>query len=200
MVTSGSPRCPYCGADLSWGETHCPYCGASLAPHNVPLPGGLLQGPFPRELAVERQRVGWRVHHELFDEGIPLGRFSQYWHGGIRYRSPRGLVYRTQGGRLLRFRLRWVCERDLVGWVEQAGRWVRHYRVGYGGDLYELLSASPMSRSFFLQGQTERRLLQARPAGLARSPFLTIYAPLSLELLAMVYAAILVLWRQIATV
>ncbi|MGC8875142.1 MAG: hypothetical protein ACP5SI_11950, partial [Chloroflexia bacterium] len=64
MVTSGSPRCPSCGADLGWGVQECPYCGATLIPRRPQLPGGILSGPFPRALRVER-RGFLRAEHAL---------------------------------------------------------------------------------------------------------------------------------------
>lgn len=183
---------------MQWGEDRCPYCGSSLLPRGFPLSNHLFRGPFPRSLRLERQGH-WRVDHCLSDGEASLGCFTQYWHGGVAFRPPRGKLYRTRGGRMVRLRLLWLCGPQVVGWVEQDGLWVRRYHVVYGGSRYLLLSLSPMSRSFVLRDETGTRLLQVWPASRSLPPRLTVYAPLPLELLGLIYAAALVLWRQVAT-
>ena len=51
-----------------------------------------------------------------------------------------------------------------------------------------------MSQRYLLRGEGERPLLTLIPARLGRDPALTLHAPLSLELLALTYAAVLLLW------
>jgi hypothetical protein len=198
LVTSGAPRCPHCGADLQWGEDCCPYCGSSLLPCRFHPSNHLFQGPFPRSLQLRRQGR-WQVSHCLFDGKVRLGCFTQYWHGGVTFQPPQGKLYRTRGGRMVRLRLLWQCGPQVVGWVEQDGLWVRRYNVVYGGNRYLLLSLSPMSRSFMLRDESGARLIQMWPASRSLPPRLTICAPLPLELLGQIYAAALVLWRQVAT-
>lgn len=200
MVTSGAPRCPHCGADVSWGTTTCPYCGSSLAARRQNLPAGLVEGPFPRRLRVVRQGVV-RASHQLYDGETLLGTFTQRWPAGIRFASARGFRYRTRRKRIVRLVLHWTCGPDLVAWVEQSRLWVRRYRLHYGGNRYWLISRSPMSLSFLLQNEEGTLLARLDPGApiRRRAPGLTVYAPVALELVALAYATALVLWRQAVT-
>lgn len=200
MVTSGSPRCPLCGADLKWGETTCPYCGSSLLPRPSVLPGGLLSGPFPRHLRVERQGL-LRASHRLYDGSALLGTFTQRWPAGIRFSSSRGQRYRTRRKKWLRLVLHWTCGPALVAWVEQSRFWVRRYRLQYGGARYWLSSASPMSLSFTLCDEAGSLLVEVEPgaAWRRRAPSLAVHAPVALELVALAYAMAMVFWRQAAS-
>ncbi len=195
MVVSGSPRCPSCGADLGWGEKECPYCGTVLFPRKPALPGGILSGPFPRRLRVERRGL-LRAQHALYDGEIYLGSFTQSWPAGVRFSSPQGYRYRTLRKRLFRLVLHWKCGPQLVAWVEQPYPWIRRYRLQYGGASYCLSALSPMSLSFVLRDESDRYLAELRPASLFRPPSITVHAPLALELLALAYATALVFWRQ----
>jgi len=200
LVTSGAPRCPHCGADLEWGTSRCPYCGSSLLPEPARLPGGLIGGPFPRRLRVERHGLV-RASHQLYDGDVLLGTFTQRWPAGIRFASSRGFRYRTRRKRMVRLVLHWTCGPDLVAWVEQSRLWLRRYRLHYGGNRYWLTSVSPMSLSFLLHDE-EGVLLARLDPGVPfrrRPPALTVYAPVSLELVALAYATALVLWRQAVT-
>lgn len=198
MVTSGAPRCPHCGADLPWGATHCAYCGSCLAARPSLPPDRLIEGPFPRELRIERHGIV-RARHELYDGDTLLGTFTQSWPAGIRFLSARGYRYRTRRRRMLRMVLHWTCGPTLVAWVEQSRLWIRRYRLHYGGARYWLLSVSPMSLSFVLRDEEGTTLALVRPAPLLRPPHLVIRAPLPLELVALAYATALVLWRQAVT-
>lgn len=199
MVVSGAPRCPYCGADLGWEEVRCPYCGRSLVAHQQTLPGGLLRGPFPRELRVERHGLV-RACHRLYDGDLLLGTFTQRWPAGVRFLSPRGHRYRTRRKHMVRLVLHWTCGHDLVAWVEQPRVWIRKYRLQYGGTSYYLSSVSPMSLRFLLHD--EERTLLAKidpPVPFRRAPNLMLHGPLPLELVALAYATALVFWRQAVT-
>ncbi|MGB9724076.1 MAG: hypothetical protein ACP5OO_12260 [Chloroflexia bacterium] len=200
MVTSGAPRCPYCGADLGWGEGRCPYCGSSLLPRSPAWPGALIGGPFPRQLRVERKGL-LRASHHLYDDEMLLGTFTQRWPAGIRFLSTRGYRYRTRRKRLLRLVLHWTCGPDLVAWVEQSRFWIRRYRLHYGGNRYWLTSASPMSLHFLLSDEAGGLLAELAPGRPIRHqpPTVTVYAPVTLEVVALAYATALVLWRQAAT-
>ncbi len=199
MVTSGAPRCPYCGADLGWGEQRCPYCGRSLVPHRPPRAGGLIEGPFPRRLRVEK--TGWvRASHRLFDGDMLLGTFNQRWPAGIRFHPSQGQAYRTRRKKRVRMLLLWTCGRDMVASVEQTRLWVRQYNLRYGGSRYRLSSTSPMSLSFLLRDEHGALLAQIDPpVPFRRAPHLAVHAPLPLELVALAYATALVLWRQAIT-
>lgn len=200
MVTSGAPRCPYCGADVGWGERRCPYCGSSLLPHIQARPGALIGGPFPRQLRVERQGLV-RACHRLYDGEMLLGTFTQRWPAGIRFFSARGYRYHTRRKRMLRLVLHWTCGPALVAWVEQSRFWIRRYRLHYGGNRYWLASASPMSLRFFLSDEPGGLLAELAPGRPLRryAPTITVYAPVALEVVALAYATALVLWRQAAT-
>ncbi len=198
MVTSGAPHCPACGADLGWGESVCPYCGTNLLPRKSLFPGGILSGPFPRQLRIER-RGFLRAEHALYDGTRYLGRFTQSWPAGVRFFSPQGYRYRTERRRLLRLVLHWNCGPQLVAWVEQSRLWLRRYRLQYGGAAYWLVSSSPMSLAFTLRDEAGNRLAEIHPPSLLRPPSLTVYSPLALELLALAYATALVFWRQAAS-
>ncbi len=188
-----APRCPRCGADLDWGADRCPYCGTSFLPQQPFLADGLFYGPFPRRLQVERK--GRRhVRHRLFDGKTFLGVFTQYWHGGVEFLSTQGQLYRLRRRWTLRFAVWWSCSGKVVAWMEQPRLWLRRYTLHYGGATYRLAAESPMSQRFVLQGEKERLLLTVEPAQLGRNPSLTVHAPLSLELLALAYAAVLLLW------
>lgn len=197
MVTSGAPRCPYCGADIQWGEERCPYCGNSLVARAAGLPG-MLSGPFPRELRIDRHGIV-RASHRLYDGDTLLGTFSQRWPAGVKFSSSRGYRYRTRRKRMWRMVLHWTCGPTLVAWVEQPRHWIRRYRLHYGGARYELASLSPMSLHFLLRDEKGTRLAEVRPAPLLRAPHLTVYAPLALEVVALAYTTALVLWRQAVT-
>jgi len=197
LATSGAPRCPHCGADLGWGEVCCPYCGSSLTPRQSALPGGLLSGPFPRGLRVERHGLV-RASHRLFDGDLLLGTFTQRWPAGIKFSSARGHRYRTRRKKWLRLVLHWTCGPSLVAWVEQSRLWIRQYRLQYGGARYWLRAASPMSLSFALHDEAGALLVQVDP-GVPfrhRAPSLVVHAPVPLELVALAYATALVFWRQ----
>lgn len=198
MVISGAPQCPHCGADLRWGEDRCPYCGSLLAARSSALPGSQLEGPWPRELRIERKGIV-RASHQLYDGDTLLGTFTQRWPAGVRFSSTRGYRYRTRRKRMLRMVLHWTCGPTLVAWVEQSRLWIRCYRLHYGGARYWLASASPMSLVFMLRDEAERVLAEIRPAPLLRTPHMTVYAPLPLEVVALAYATALVLWRQAVT-
>lgn len=198
MVTSGAPRCPHCGADQPWGATQCAYCGSRLTAQAPWPPDRLIEGPFPRELRVERHSVV-RAKHELYDGDTLLGTFTQSWPAGIKFSSSRGYRYRMRRKRMLRMVLHWTCGPTLVAWVEQSRLWIRRYRLHYGGARYWLLSVSPMSLGFLLNDEGGTTLAMVRPAPLLRAPHLTVCAPLPLELVALFYATALVLWRQAIT-
>jgi hypothetical protein len=200
VVTSGAPRCPCCGADLAWGEQICPYCGSSLAARQPALPGGLLSGPFPRQLRVERKGI-LRSSHRLYDGDVLLGTFTQRWPAGVRFASARGYRYRTRRKKMIRMVLHWTCGLDLVARVEQSRLWIRRYRLHYGGASYWLTSASPMSLRFQLLGAEDHVLVEVNPGVplRRRAPSLWVRAPVALELVALAYATALVLWRQSVT-
>jgi len=198
LVTSGSPQCPHCGADIQWGIDRCPYCGSLLVARSSVLPGSQLEGPFPRTLRIERQGIV-RACHQLYAGDTLLGTFTQRWPAGVKFSSTRGYRYRTRRKRMLRMVLHWTCGPTLVAWVEQSRMWIRRYRLHYGGARYWLASASPMSLVFLLRDETEQVLAEIRPAPLLRAPHMTAYAPLPLEVIALAYATALVLWRQAVT-
>lgn len=197
---SGAPRCRHCGADLEWGANRCPYCGSSLAAERPGLPSGLIGGPFPRRLRVVRHGLV-RASHQVYDGDVLLGTFTQRWPAGIRFASTRGFRYRTRRKRMVRLVLHWTCGPDLVAWVEQSRFWVRRYRLYYGGNRYWLTSVSPMSLSFLLHNEEGTLLARLDPGApfRRRAPALTVYAPVSLEVVALAYATALVLWRQAVT-
>jgi len=197
VVTSGAPQCPHCGADIQWGEKRCPYCGNSLVAKGGASPG-MLEGPFPRQLRIERKGIV-RASHQLYDSDTLLGTFSQRWPAGVKFSSTRGYRYRTRRKRMVRMVLHWTCGPTLVAWVEQSRLWIRRYRLHYGGARYWLASASPMSLIFLLRDEAEKVLAQIQPAPLLRAPHLTVYAPMPLEVVALAYATALVLWRQAVT-
>ncbi len=197
MVTSGAPRCPFCGADLAWGALVCPYCGRSLVPRQAAL-SGLIEGPFPRRLGLERHGFV-RTCYNLFDGSTLLGTFSQRWPAGVKFRSARGHLYRTRRRRVLRLGLLWTCGVDLVASVEQCRPWVRQYLLEYGGVQYRLTSVSPMSLSFYLRDPEDRVLAEIDSAFFRRSPEVTVHASVPLEVMALACATALVLWRQAVT-
>ena len=197
MVTSGAPQCPRCGADIQWGTERCPYCGSLLAAQAVIQPG-MLGGPFPRELRIERKGIV-RASHQLYDGSTLLGTFSQRWPAGVKFSSSRGYRYRTRRKRMLRMVLHWTCGPTLVAWIEQSRLWIRRYRLHYGGARYWLTSVSPMSLCFLLCDEGEKVLAEVRSAPLLRAPHLTVYTSLPLEVIALAYATALVLWRQAVT-
>ncbi len=200
MVTSGAPRCPCCGADVRWGERSCPYCGSALVARPQLVPGGLLSGPFPRQLRVLRKGIV-RASHRLYDGDVLLGTFTQRWPAGVKFASARGYRYRTRRKKMIRMVLHWTCGPTLVAWVEQSRLWIRRYRLHYGGARYWLASTSPMSLRFQLETEEGHVLAEVNPGVpfRRRAPSLVVRAPVSLELVALAYATALVLWRQSAT-
>jgi hypothetical protein len=114
----------------------------------------------------------------------------------VEFLSAQGLLYRIRRRWFWRLPFLWVCAGNVVAWVEQPRLWLRQYRVQYGGASYSLRPDSPLSQQFRLYDQTDELLLRTDPAGRHRVSILTVYAPLSLELVALVYATMLLFWRH----